>query len=161
MEYLLLTQSGPDGKNQMILKDIGTIINTFDRCGNVIYKNFDDLSEFGYGNEIKNADTIVMVVPEWNGSIPYMLKQSIDQSGWPSFYKEKEIVLIGTCGGMESTFEGISHLRHILKYVGANVMPGDVFFNGLSKDLPKEHYRSETNYLTQLIKEICLTHIND
>ena len=160
MEYLLLTQSGADGNNQLILDDIETIIKAYDEHSHITKHNFSDLFPTRTELEVNDADTIVMVVPEWNGSIPYTLKQAIDQSGWPSYFKGKDIVLIGTCGSAESDFEGIKHLRYILNYIGANVNTSGVFFKGLSKSLPKEHYRTETNHLTQLIKEICSTSIS-
>ena len=160
MEYLLLTQSGADGNNQLILDDIGTIIKAYDEHSHITKRNFSDLFPARTEFEVRDSETIVMVVPEWNGSIPYMLKQAIDQSGWPSYFKGKDIVLIGTCGSDESDFEGIKHLRYILHYIGANVNIDGVFFKGLSKSLPKEHYRTETNHLTQLIKEICSTSIS-
>ena len=161
MEYLLLTQSRPGGKNQMILDDIGKIIQAYDNHSHITKRNFSDLFPSRTESEVRDADTIVMVVPEWNGSIPYMLKQAIDQSGWPSYFKGAEIVLIGTCGSTDSEFEGIKHLRHILNYIGAIVNLDSVLFKGLSNDLPKEHYRSETNHLTQLIQKICSTSISN
>jgi len=160
MEYLLLTQSGSSGKNQMILDDIRTLIQAYDDHSHITKRNFSDLFPARTETEVRDADTIIMVVPEWNGSIPYTLKQAIDQSGWPSYFKGKDIALIGTCGSDESDFESIKHLRYILNYIGAIVNLDNVLFKGLSKSLPKEHYRSETDQITQLIKEICSTSIS-
>ncbi len=152
MNYLLLTQSTSTGKNWHILNDIQKLIEHYTQNANISKSmEFDEPAD-----KILEADVIIMVVPEWNGSIPYTLKKLIDESNWPSIFKGKKIVLIGTCGSMESNFEGITHLRHILNYIGANVKLDSVYFKGISKDLSKEHYRSETNHLVNLIQEVCL-----
>ena len=161
MNFLLLTESSPTGKNQKIVNDIQNLIEHYTQNANFSKYNFRQLSPVVSEIKIKESDVIIMVVPEWNGSIPYTLKELIDNSGWPSAFKEKKIVLIGTCGSMESDFEGIKHLRYILGYVGAIVKLDSVYFKGLSKDLPKEHYRSETLHLVNLIQEICSTTIKN
>ena len=160
--YLLITQSEKKtGKNWKILNDIQKLIEHFTQNANFSKKNFNELSPVIAEEKIGEADIIIMVVPEWNGSIPFTVKRLIDQSGWPSTFKGKKVVLIGTCGGAESNFEGIKHLRYILDYVGAIVNLNSVYFKGLAKDLPKEHYRSETLHITNLIQEICSTTIKN
>ena len=162
MNYLLLTQSQKkSGKNWQILNDIQNLIEHYTQNANIAKKNFSELSPVIAEVKIKESDVIIMVVPEWNGSMPYTVKKLIDASGWPSILKGKKVVLIGTCGSMESDFEGIKHLRYILDYVGAIVKLDSVYFKGLSKDLPKEHYRSETIHLAKLLQEICSTTIKN
>lgn len=161
MEYLILTESSPTGKNMKIAEDIKKIIEaSCDKISNEVTV----LSSFKMSNIIHGSielyDHIVMVVPEWNGSFPYTLKQLIDNSEWPSHFENKKVTLIGTCGSMESNFEGIKHLRHILDYIGAIVNSESVYIKGLSKDLPKEHYRSETDQLVNIIIDICSTSIS-
>lgn len=160
--YLLITQSEKKtGKNWKILNDIQKLIEHFTQNANFSKNNFSELSPMIAEKRFNEADIIIMVVPEWNGSIPFTVKRLIDQSGWPSTLKGKKIVLIGTCGSMESDFEGIKHLRYILNYVGAIVKLDSVYFKGLSKDLPEEHYMSETLHLVNMIKEICSTIIKN
>ena len=161
MNYLILTESNPDGKNQEIVNDIQNLIEHYTQNANFSKKNFSELSPLVAEIKVKESDIIIMVVPEWNNSFPWTLKRLIDYSEWPSYFKEKKIVLIGTCGSMESNFEGIKHLRQILNYIGAIVKLDSVYFKGLSKNLSKEHYRSETNHLVNLIKEICSTEIKN
>ena len=161
MNYLILTESSPTGKNQKIVNDIQNLIEHYTQNANFSKKNFSELSPIVAEVKIKESDVIIMVVPEWNNSFPWTLKQLIDNSGWPSVFKGKKIILIGTCGGMKSNFEGIKHLRQILNYIGAIVKLDSVYFKGLSKDLPKEHYRSETLHLAKLLQEVCSTTIKN
>ena len=92
---LILTQSGRTGKNRLIAEDCATIINHFSSIEPDI-KNFDEVSN----DALKGYDKIVMIVPEWNRSIPFTLKQMIDNAEWPSLLKNKDIYLIGTSGGI-------------------------------------------------------------
>jgi NAD(P)H-dependent FMN reductase len=62
-----------------------------------------------------------MVVPEWNGSFPFMFKQVIDNSGYPSSFDGKDILLIGTSDSSFGNLMGITHLSHILEWCGAEV----------------------------------------
>ena len=161
MEYLILTESSPTGKNMKIAEDIKKIIDaTSEISDEVTVLSSFKMSKIIHGS-IELYDHIIMVVPEWNGSFPYTLKHLIDNSDWPSHFENKKVTLIGTCGSMESDFEGIKHLRHILDYIGAIVNSESVYIKGLSKDLSKEHYRSETDQLVNVIIDICSTSINN
>lgn len=71
--------------------------------------------------DIKFARKIIMIVPEWNGSFPYSFKKMIDDSGYPSFFKGKEVLLIGTSSGNFGNIMGITHLQYVLEWVGAKV----------------------------------------
>jgi NAD(P)H-dependent FMN reductase len=62
-----------------------------------------------------------MIVPEWNGSFPYSFKKLIDDSGYPSWLKDKSILLIGTSNTTFGNVMGTSHLKYILEHIGANV----------------------------------------
>ena len=70
---------------------------------------------------INNYTHIIMVVPEWNGSFPYTFKSLIDSSGYPSAFKKKKILLVGTSDTTFGNIMGITHLEHILQWLGSFV----------------------------------------
>lgn len=72
-------------------------------------------------DDLNGADAIIMIVPEWNISFPFSFKELIDASGYPSRFKDKPILLIGTSNTTFGNVMGITHLQQILEWVGANV----------------------------------------
>jgi NAD(P)H-dependent FMN reductase len=76
-----------------------------------------------------------MIVPEWNGSFPFTVKKLIDDSGYPSLFEDKDILLIGTSASSMSNIIGIEQLNYILQFVGANVYKKKVYIPYISKDM--------------------------
>ncbi len=117
MKILIITQSSTNGLNHRQAME----------CMNVLgsQHTYEIKMDPRYveNEQIKSTDRIIMIVPEWNGSFPFSFKELIDSSGWPSRLKDKKILLIGTSNTTFGNLMGISHLRYILEYVGAEVYP--------------------------------------
>ncbi|MEX2379460.1 MAG: NADPH-dependent FMN reductase [Vicingaceae bacterium] len=79
---------------------------------------FADLSE----KLIQPADKLLFVVPEYNGSIPGILKLFLDAIE-PPYFKGKKAALIGISAGRAGNLRGMDHLTDILHYLQVNVMP--------------------------------------
>jgi NAD(P)H-dependent FMN reductase len=71
---------------------------------------------------IQPADKLLFVVPEYNGSIPGILKLFMDAIE-PSVFKGKKAALIGISAGRAGNLRGMDHLTDILHYLQVNVMP--------------------------------------
>ena len=81
---------------------------------------------------ISRADAVCIVTPEYNRSIPAILKNAIDWASKPtgaSVWREKIIATCGTSPGAIGTAIGQQHLRQILASIGAYVLPGDTFIS--------------------------------
>lgn len=111
-KVLILTQSSVDGMNYKLAKECQEVIS-----GESDIKNCSDFD----AHSITNYDSIIMVVPEWNGSFPFMFKQVIDNSGYPSSFDGKNVLLIGTSDTSFGNLLGVTHLLHVLEWCGANV----------------------------------------
>ena len=75
---------------------------------------------------IEAADAILFVTPEYNRSIPGVLKNAIDVGSRPagsSTFAGKPAAIIGTSPGAHGTVSAQQHLRNVLSAVGAVVMP--------------------------------------
>jgi len=76
-------------------------------------------------HEITEADAVLFVTPEYNRSIPGILKNAID---WPSrpfgesVWTDKPGAIAGATGGVSGTAAAQVHLRSILPVVGVAVM---------------------------------------
>jgi len=75
--------------------------------------------------EIADADAVLFVTPEYNRSIPGILKNAID---WPSrpfgesVWTDKPGAIAGATGGVSGTAAAQAHLRSILPVVGVALM---------------------------------------
>ncbi len=75
--------------------------------------------------EITEADAVLFVTPEYNRSIPGILKNAID---WPSrpfgesVWTDKPGAIAGATGGVSGTAAAQAHLRSILPVVGVALM---------------------------------------
>ena len=151
---LVLSQSGPKGKNRLLADDCIRLLEHFtnDEGTSIVYRNFND-DDIQY--QLEKSEKIVMVIPEWNASIPYTLKKTIDESGWPSSLKNKTIGLIGTSGGHGGNMLGVSHLSDILHYVGADINKHKVYVPYVNEDKKKDN--DIGTLILELMKDICLT----
>ena len=78
-----------------------------------------------FKNEITNADAVLFVTPEYNRSIPGVLKNLIDWGTRPygkNVWANKPTAIIGTSPGAVGTAVAQSHLRSILVSIGAIVL---------------------------------------
>ena len=75
--------------------------------------------------EIAAADAVLFVTPEYNRSIPGILKNAID---WPSrpfgesVWTDKPGAIAGATGGVSGTAAAQAHLRSILPVIGVALM---------------------------------------
>jgi NAD(P)H-dependent FMN reductase len=66
-----------------------------------------------WNHKIKEADAYLVITPEYNHSVPGVLKNAID-SVWVSFaFRNKPIVAVGYSGGISGGVRAIEHLAHI------------------------------------------------
>jgi NAD(P)H-dependent FMN reductase len=66
-----------------------------------------------WNQKIKEADAYLVVTPEYNHSIPGVLKNAID-SVWVSFaFRNKPLVAVGYSGGIAGGVRAIEHLAQI------------------------------------------------
>ena len=76
--------------------------------------------------EIEQADALLFVTPEYNRSLPGVLKNAIDVASRPAGSKTfdgKRAAIIGTSPGAHGTVSSQQHLRNVLAAVGVAVLP--------------------------------------
>lgn len=92
--------------------------------------------------QAKEADGIIFVTPEYNYSIPGVLKNTLD---WFSRVERpianKPTMIIGASTGMLGTVRGQTHLREVLNSVGVaaiNLPGNEVFITNVEEKLDKD-----------------------
>lgn len=91
-----------------------------------------------FTDAIRKCDAVCMVTPEYNRSIPGVLKNAIDWGSKPpaqNIWKDKVIAMTGTSPGGIGTAIGQQHLRQILAVQHAIVMPGETYITFKSPDM--------------------------
>jgi len=78
---------------------------------------------------VAEADAVFFVTPEYNASIPGVLKNAIDWLSRPiatTPLRNKPVAVIGASTGMFGAVWAQAELRKVLSTVGARVIPGEV-----------------------------------
>jgi chromate reductase, NAD(P)H dehydrogenase (quinone) len=83
-----------------------------------------------FTQEVKAADAVLIVMPEYNRSVPAVLKNAIDWGSKPmsdNVWSSKVTAITGTSPGAIGTAVGQQHLRQILGILGSLVMGGEAY----------------------------------
>lgn len=83
-----------------------------------------------FTQEVAAADALLIVTPEFNRSIPAVLKNAIDWGSKPmdrNVWSGKVAAITGTSPGAIGTAVGQQHLRQILGILGSLVMGGEAY----------------------------------
>lgn len=78
--------------------------------------------EFAWIQELVDRSThFLFVVPEYNGSIPGILKLFIDACDYPDSFRGKSAAMVGIAAGARGNEVGMGHLRDVLVFCGMEV----------------------------------------
>jgi chromate reductase len=82
--------------------------------------------------EVAATDALLVVMPEFNRSIPAVLKNAIDWGSKPmdrNIWRGKLAAITGTSPGAIGTAVGQQHLRQVLGVLGSLVMGGEAYIS--------------------------------
>lgn len=88
--------------------------------------------------KIKAADGVVLVTPEYNRSVPGVLKNALDWVSRPygtNPFAQKPVLIMGVSGGKIGTAIAQSHLRESLEYLDADTVGQPELYLGPAKEL--------------------------
>ena len=102
-----------------------------------IYRKGDNIMRTFAHSIFNESDRLVIVVPEYNASMPGILKLVIDSCD-PSIFKGKKIALIGISSGRAGNIRGLDHLMTVFNYlqseVYSNKLPISQIYNLMDAD---------------------------
>jgi chromate reductase, NAD(P)H dehydrogenase (quinone) len=75
----------------------------------------------------------IFISPEYNGSIPGVLKLMFDISDYKKAWKGKKALLTGVATGRSGNLRGMEHLTSILHYLGVVVHPNKLPISAVDK----------------------------
>ncbi len=80
---------------------------------------------------VLEADGIVFVIPEYNGSYPGVLKYFIDLWEYPASFENRCVAYIGIAAGIWGGLRSVEHLQGVMGYRNAFQFNERVFVNKL------------------------------
>ena len=83
------------------------------------------------------ADGIVFVVPEYNGSFPGILKLFIDYLPFPQALKDRPVAFIGEASGYFGGLRAVEQLQMVAAYRYAKLYPERVFIPAVHKEFDR------------------------
>lgn len=84
--------------------------------------------------KVNAAEGLMVVVPEYNGSMPGALKYFIDHWKYPDSFEYRPISLVGL-GGRFGALRAVEHLQGVFGYRNAFIFPERVFITDVGKNL--------------------------
>lgn len=88
------------------------------------------------------ANKIVLVMPEYNGSFPGILKLMMDNNDIKKCWWYKKAMLVGVADGRGGNLRGIEHMTNILHYLKVHVL-----YNKIPISRVKEEISGEGQFL--------------
>ncbi len=95
-----------------------------------------------FRNEIRQADAVLWLTPEYNRSVPGVLKNALDVGSRPygqSVFAGKPTAVISASMGAIGGFGANHHLRQSLAFLGMAILPGNEAYVGAAHTLFDEH----------------------
>ncbi|MEQ9335139.1 NAD(P)H-dependent oxidoreductase [Thalassobaculum sp.] len=86
----------------------------------------DDPTVAAFIRQVGDADGVVLVTPEYNYSVPGVLKNAIDWASRPAFasvFKDKPCLVVSVSGGALGGVRAQGHLKYVLNGMLARVHP--------------------------------------
>lgn len=84
--------------------------------------------------KIKKCRGIYFVVPEYNGSMPGILKYFIDHWAFPESFESRPVAFMGI-GGAFAGLRPVEHLQHVMAYRNAFMFPKRVFVHNVWSEI--------------------------
>ncbi|MBC8094749.1 MAG: NAD(P)H-dependent oxidoreductase [Akkermansiaceae bacterium] len=86
-----------------------------------------------FTDAILAADGLVIVTPEYNGSLPGVLKYFIDMLPFPESFEQRPVCFVGLAAGIWGALRPVEQLQAIFGYRNALIYPERVFMPGIGK----------------------------
>lgn len=105
-------------------------------------------------DQLVAADKFIFVSPEYNGSIPGILKLMIDQTNHRKVWPGKKALLVGVSTGRAGNLRGMDHLASILGHMGVQVHPNHLPISQVDKLMNSTNEIQEEGTLKAINKQL-------
>src|SRR5580704_1791500 len=91
-----------------------------------------------FAEAILKAEGLIVVTPEYNGSVPGILKYFIDMLKFPESFEKKPVCFVGLSAGIWGALRPIEQLELIFGYRNAFIYPERVFLYRINELLKED-----------------------
>jgi chromate reductase, NAD(P)H dehydrogenase (quinone) len=106
-----------------------------------------------FTNAILASDGLVVVTPEYNGSVPGILKYFIDMLPFPESFEARPVCFVGVAAGIWGALRPVEQLQAVFGYRNALIYPERVFMPGIGKLLDGAGQFTNTDIPARLEKQ--------
>jgi NAD(P)H-dependent FMN reductase len=105
-----------------------------------------------YLDKVMASEGLIVVCPEYNGSMPGVLKYFIDHLKFPESFEYRPVCFVGI-GGMFGGLRPVEHLQQVFGYRNAFVFPERVFVMNVFKLIDAQGQLMDENVKGLLVKQ--------
>ncbi len=110
---------------------------------NVHLLNLEGKAVWERGDEMKQiekdllipTEKFVLVMPEYNGSFPGILKLMMDNSDIKKAWWYKKAMLVGVADGRAGNLRGLDHMTNILNYLRVNILYNKIPISRITEEI--------------------------
>ena len=88
-----------------------------------------------FAETILKSSGLVVVTPEYNGSVPGVLKYFIDMLKFPESFERRPVCFVGLAAGVWGALRPVEQLQAIFGYRNAHIYPERVFLPQINNQL--------------------------
>ncbi|NDV62094.1 NAD(P)H-dependent oxidoreductase [Puniceicoccales bacterium CK1056] len=103
-----------------------------------------------FTDKILSSDGLVVVVPEYNGSFPGVLKHFVDLLPFPESFNCRPVAFIGLAAGYHGALRPVEQLQMVFAYRNAHLFNRRVFIPSVHKVLAEDGSVSDTDLKSRL-----------
>ena len=103
-----------------------------------------------FADGILQASGLVVVTPEYNGSLPGVLKYFIDMLKFPESFEARPVCFVGLSAGMWGALRPVEQLQMIFGYRNGYLFPERVFLPQINQLLNKDGRLTDLEILDRL-----------
>jgi NAD(P)H-dependent FMN reductase len=112
-----------------------------------------------FAQAVLDASGLVVVTPEYNGSMPGVLKTFIDHLKFPESFEGRPVCFVGLAAGMWGALRSVEQLQTIFGYRNAHLFPQRVFIPGVGTALNNQG-RPAHHELAERLREQAAAYLN-
>ncbi|AFY01654.1 NADPH-dependent FMN reductase [Bdellovibrio bacteriovorus] len=165
MKYIIAGTDRPDSNTlkvskiiQGIYKDLGEAVEIIDLKD--LKQHLHDDIHYGkpsealqpYLNKVLGSEGLIVVCPEYNGSMPGILKYFIDHLKFPESFEYRPVCFVGL-GAMFGALRPVEHLQGVFGYRNAFIFPERVFMMNVFKIINAEGQLTDELMKSLLVKQ--------
>jgi NAD(P)H-dependent FMN reductase len=106
-----------------------------------------------FADGVLQSSGLHVITPEYNGSVPGVLKYFIDMLKFPESFERRPVCFTGLSAGMWGALRPIEQLQAIFGYRNAYLYPERVFMPGIGELLDADGRLQDTELLGRLAKQ--------